>query len=158
MALLAIPADEPQSKFLGNSAATIMEGEDRLRLLDRPEDGDYIITMPNTYARGILFGKMVLELGDHSTVDNHQTGYSADVDFRTKVSYRWPFTELTGLRDGSREATTRSTARSRDRRAPSATSADTGARTSTTRTRQRARGRRFSTPRLQTAWPSRSCR
>lgn len=41
--------------------------------------------MPNTYARGILFGKMVLELGDVSTIRNDQTGYSCDVEFRTKV-------------------------------------------------------------------------
>lgn len=73
-----------QSKFLGNSAATIMEGEDRVRFLQRPEDGEYSITMPNTYARGILFGKMILELGDLSTVKNDQTDYSCDVDFKTK--------------------------------------------------------------------------
>lgn len=36
---------KPKSKFLGNSAATIMEGEDRIRLLDRPEDGEYVITV-----------------------------------------------------------------------------------------------------------------
>lgn len=36
---------KPKSKFLGNSAATIMEGEDRIRLLNRPEDGDYVITV-----------------------------------------------------------------------------------------------------------------
>jgi hypothetical protein len=57
-------------------------------LLDRPEDGEYCISMPNTYARGILFGKMVLELGDLSTVKNEKTDYSCDVEFKTKVSYR----------------------------------------------------------------------
>ena len=36
---------KPKSRFLGNSAATIMEGEDRIRLLDRPEDGEYVITV-----------------------------------------------------------------------------------------------------------------
>lgn len=36
---------KPKSKFLGNSAATIMEGEDRIRLLNRPEDGEYRITV-----------------------------------------------------------------------------------------------------------------
>lgn len=35
----------PKSRFLGNSAATIMEGEDRIRLLDRPEDGEYCISV-----------------------------------------------------------------------------------------------------------------
>lgn len=75
----------PKSKFLGNSAATIMEGGDRARLLDRPEDGEYIISMPNMYARGILFGKMVLELGDMSGVRNDNQGISCDVEFKTKV-------------------------------------------------------------------------
>lgn len=36
---------KPKSKFLGNSAATIMEGEDRIRLLNKPEDGEYVITV-----------------------------------------------------------------------------------------------------------------
>ncbi|KAL7418696.1 Oxysterol-binding protein OBPa [Cryptotrichosporon argae] len=75
---------KPKSRFLGNSAATIMEGEDRIRLLNRPEDGDYSITMPNTYARGILFGKMILELGDISTIKNEKTDYKCDVEFKTK--------------------------------------------------------------------------
>lgn len=41
----------PKSKFLGNSAATIMEGEDRIRLLDRPEDGEYCISVSHKEAR-----------------------------------------------------------------------------------------------------------
>lgn len=39
----------PKSKFLGNSAATIMEGASYAYFLDRPEDGEYHITMPNMY-------------------------------------------------------------------------------------------------------------
>lgn len=38
---------KPKSKFLGNSAATIMEGENRVVLLDRLEDEEYQISMPN---------------------------------------------------------------------------------------------------------------
>jgi len=53
-------------------------------LLDRPEDGDYVITMPNTYARGILFGKLVLELCDVSTISCPNTDYHCDVDFKAK--------------------------------------------------------------------------
>lgn len=34
-----------QSKFLGNSVATVMEGENRVRLLDRLEDGEYHLTV-----------------------------------------------------------------------------------------------------------------
>jgi hypothetical protein len=36
------------------------------------------------YARGILFGKMKYELGDHSFVRCPETGLSADIDFKTK--------------------------------------------------------------------------
>lgn len=47
--------------------------------------------MPNTYARGILFGKMILELGDISSIRNEELDYRCDVDFRTKVSSDiWP--------------------------------------------------------------------
>lgn len=37
------------------------------------------------YARGILFGKMVLELGDTCVVKNDQTAVRCDVEFKTKV-------------------------------------------------------------------------
>lgn len=43
-----------------------------------------IITQPNMYARGILFGKMKYELGDHSYVRCPETGLAADLDFKTK--------------------------------------------------------------------------
>jgi hypothetical protein len=38
---------KPKSKFLGNSAATLMGGENRVVLLDRLEDKEYQIEMPN---------------------------------------------------------------------------------------------------------------
>lgn len=41
--------------------------------------------MPNMYARGILFGKMVFELGDTCVAKCEKTGMQADLDFKTKV-------------------------------------------------------------------------
>lgn len=79
---------KPRSKFLGNSAASMMEGTAILTLLNRGKDkakGErYILTQPNMYARGILFGKMKYELGDHSFVRCPELGLVADVDFKTK--------------------------------------------------------------------------
>ncbi len=40
--------------------------------------------MPNTYARGILFGKMTLELADLSSINCPGTDYHCDVDFKAK--------------------------------------------------------------------------
>ncbi|CEJ95002.1 Putative Oxysterol-binding protein-like protein OBPalpha [[Torrubiella] hemipterigena] len=79
---------KPRSKFLGNSAASMMEGIAYLTLLNRGENKSkgerYIITQPNMYARGILFGKMKYELGDHSFVRCPELDLVADVDFKTK--------------------------------------------------------------------------
>ena len=46
---------------------------------------EYVISMPNMYARGILWGKMFLELGDSCTAKNEQTGHCAEIQFKTKV-------------------------------------------------------------------------
>ncbi|PBP22647.1 oxysterol-binding protein [Diplocarpon rosae] len=72
---------KPRSKFLGNSAASIMEGIAILRFLNRgegPKGERYILTQPNMYARGILFGKMKYELGDHSFVRCPELGLKQD--------------------------------------------------------------------------------
>jgi len=37
------------------------------------------------YARGILFGKMVLELGDTCIAKNEKHGLYCDLEFKTKV-------------------------------------------------------------------------
>ncbi|KAL6356432.1 hypothetical protein LRP88_10028 [Fusarium phalaenopsidis] len=79
---------KPRSRFLGNSAASLMEGIAFLSLLNRGKDPSrgeqYILTQPNMYARGILFGKMKYELGDHSFVRCPELDLVADVDFKTK--------------------------------------------------------------------------
>lgn len=43
----------PKSKFLGNSAATLMEGENHI-IFTHLHNERYDISMPNVYARGIL--------------------------------------------------------------------------------------------------------
>ncbi|KEF56882.1 uncharacterized protein A1O9_07072 [Exophiala aquamarina CBS 119918] len=45
---------------------------------------DSILTQPNMYARGILFGKMKYELGDHSFVRCPENNLMADLEFKTK--------------------------------------------------------------------------
>ncbi|MBW0503603.1 hypothetical protein O181_043318 [Austropuccinia psidii MF-1] len=93
----------PKSKFLGNSAATIMEGTSKLRFADRTlEDGLYRITMPNMYARGILFGKMILELGDESRVQNANNDIHCDVEFKIKGFFGGEYNAIGGkVKDSS---------------------------------------------------------
>jgi oxysterol-binding protein-related protein 8 len=117
-----------------------MEGENRITLLGRPEDGgechlssalgcsfcsdvivlhciflhleEYVITMPNMYARGILFGKkMVFELGDQCQASCANTRVQCDLDFKTKVIDLCTYclldadNNVSHLRDGSRVST-----------------------------------------------------
>ncbi|SCV71681.1 BQ2448_3269 [Microbotryum intermedium] len=92
----------PKSKFLGNSAATIMEGETHVMLMNKREDGEYHITMPNMYARGILFGKMVLELGDTSIVKNEANDITCDIEFKTKGFFSGTYNAIAGKIRGPR--------------------------------------------------------
>lgn len=78
----------PHSKFLGNSAASMMEGIGLLQFTDildktgKPEL--YEITQPNMYARGILIGKLKYELGDHSVIECPALDLVADIEFKVK--------------------------------------------------------------------------
>ncbi|KAL8853587.1 MAG: hypothetical protein Q9221_001573 [Calogaya cf. arnoldii] len=90
----------PRSKFLGNSAASMMEGVAVLRLMNigKSRGGEkYFLTQPNMYARGILFGKMKYELGDHSFVRCPENGLVADVEFKTKGYFGGTYNAIGGL-------------------------------------------------------------
>jgi hypothetical protein len=52
--------------------------------------------MPNMYARGILFGKMVLELGDTCIAKNDKHGLYCDLEFKTKGFFSGVYNALAG--------------------------------------------------------------
>ncbi|TID15939.1 Oxysterol-binding protein [Venturia nashicola] len=86
---------KPRSKFLGNSAASLMEGIAVLRFLNHKER--YFITQPNMYARGILFGKMKYELGDHAFLKSPESGLMADIEFKTKGYFGGTYNAIQGF-------------------------------------------------------------
>jgi hypothetical protein len=49
------------------------------------------------YARGILFGKMKYELGDHSFVRCPESGLSADIEFKTKGYFGGTYNAIGGF-------------------------------------------------------------
>lgn len=75
----------PKSKFLGNSAATIMEGGNKI-LFTNLSGEDYYLSNPNIYARGILFGTMYMELGDQTTVKCPKSDLVCELEFKVKVN------------------------------------------------------------------------
>lgn len=48
------------------------------------------------YARGILWGKMVLELGDSCTARNERNGFYADLQFKTKGYFSGTYNAIAG--------------------------------------------------------------
>jgi len=86
----------PKSKFLGNSVATVMEGENRVFLIGKPEDGEYVLNLPNMYARGILFGSMVFELGDVTLCKCEATEMCCNVEFKTKGYFTGTYNAISG--------------------------------------------------------------
>ncbi|KAF9361193.1 hypothetical protein BGX34_007280 [Mortierella sp. NVP85] len=86
---------KPKSKFLGNSAATLMQGEIKVSFTNRPRE-DYFITMPNVYARGILFGTMLMELGDVATVKCPTLDLVCNLDFKVKGYFTGTYNNISG--------------------------------------------------------------
>lgn len=58
--------------------------------------GGSFITQPNIYVRGILFGTMKYELGDHAYVRCPETGMVADVEFKTKGYFSGAYNAIGG--------------------------------------------------------------
>lgn len=52
--------------------------------------------MPNMYARGILFGKMVLELGDTCIAKNEKRNIFCDLEFKTKGFFSGTYNAIAG--------------------------------------------------------------
>ncbi|KAF8761411.1 OSBP family, partial [Rhizoctonia solani] len=61
---------------------------ERVLLMGKPEDGEYVISMPNMYARsGYIIREMVLELGDMCAVKCEKTGWSVTWNSRPRASF-----------------------------------------------------------------------
>lgn len=63
--------------------SAIMDGKVKLILLNRGEE--YVISMPYANCKGILIGKLTMELGGKVSIHCAKTGYSAEIEFKLKV-------------------------------------------------------------------------
>ncbi|KAF9579839.1 hypothetical protein BGW38_003735 [Lunasporangiospora selenospora] len=85
----------PKSRFYGNSAATLMQGEIKVSLTDRPGE-EYFITMPNVYARGVLFGTMLMELGDVASIRCPKLDLICTLEFKVKGIFTGTYNAIAG--------------------------------------------------------------
>lgn len=92
----------PKSRFLGNSTAAMMEGLTKLTFMNivDPKTGkpeSYTLSQPNMYARGILFGGLKFELGDHLLIKVSSSHLKADIEFKTKGFISGTYNAIQGI-------------------------------------------------------------
>ncbi|ORZ39657.1 hypothetical protein BCR44DRAFT_55878 [Catenaria anguillulae PL171] len=86
---------KPKSRFLGNSACTMMTGDTIIQFTNRPGE-EYVLNLPNVYARGILFGTMILELGDSVQIKCEKTDLVCDLEFKVKGYFTGTYNAIGG--------------------------------------------------------------
>jgi hypothetical protein len=74
----------PKAKFLGNSAATMMDGGSEIFC----KNDSFLVTNPNVYARSILFGNMYMELGDTCTITSQKHDVKCTIEFKQQGYFR----------------------------------------------------------------------
>jgi len=85
----------PRSKFLGTSAASILEGEAAVTFIGL--DGEeYTITFPSFYARGILFGTLLMEMCGTVNINCAKTGLKTEIEFKAKPFWGGEYNVISG--------------------------------------------------------------
>lgn len=85
----------PKSKFLGNSAVSLLHGSSSIYTVNRPDE-IYTLTNPNMYVRGLFMGKVLTELGDTVKIECRQTRLYADIDFKVKGYFLGDYDTISG--------------------------------------------------------------
>ncbi|KAI8874365.1 Oxysterol-binding protein [Ramicandelaber brevisporus] len=85
----------PKSRFQFNSVMTYLQGGATITFEARDNE-EYQISYPNMYARGVLVGTMLLELGEHAFITCEKTGYRLDVTFHAKPIFGGKYNEISG--------------------------------------------------------------
>lgn len=83
-----------RSKFMGNSTAAILDGFATVRMLNYDEE--YTLTFPNVYARGILWGTLLMELGGNVVIKCDKTEMRTEIEFKTKGFFGGEYNAVAG--------------------------------------------------------------
>jgi len=84
----------PRSKFLGNSAASILDGT--ATIFDLKHNEDFSITFPSAYARGILFGTLLMELVGPVVITCEKHGFRAELEFKARGFFGGEYNKIEG--------------------------------------------------------------
>ncbi|EKX44699.1 hypothetical protein GUITHDRAFT_163527 [Guillardia theta CCMP2712] len=96
-------AINPKSKFLGNSAASIMDGQASLHILALGET--YTFNFPSYYVRGLLIGVMRMEIAGDVQISCKETGFQWTASFTNRGYFKGENNSVSGkvTRIGSKD-------------------------------------------------------
>eukprot|EP01087_Luapelamoeba_hula_P016259 TRINITY_DN499_c0_g1_i2.p1 TRINITY_DN499_c0_g1~~TRINITY_DN499_c0_g1_i2.p1 ORF type:complete len:385 (-),score=80.36 TRINITY_DN499_c0_g1_i2:134-1288(-) len=83
-----------KSKFGGNTVAAILDGHATIYMLNYDET--YVLTFPTAYARGILWGTLLMELGGNVSIKCEQSEMRSEIEFKTKGFFGGDYNQVAG--------------------------------------------------------------
>jgi len=83
-----------RSKFMGNSTAALLDGQATMYMINCDEE--YVMTFPTAYARGILWGTLLMELGGTVTITCEKTEMKCEIEFKTKPFFGGDYNVVVG--------------------------------------------------------------
>ncbi|KAJ3449786.1 oxysterol-binding protein-related protein [Anaeramoeba flamelloides] len=86
----------PKSKFLGNSAASLLTDSSKMDFHLLPFDEHYFIQLPDYYARGVVIGSMYAEVAGKPVIYCKETGIKVKVEFLAKGFFKGNLNEIKG--------------------------------------------------------------
>ncbi|KAJ3438511.1 oxysterol-binding protein-related protein [Anaeramoeba flamelloides] len=86
----------PKSKFLGNSAASLLTDSSKMDLHLLSHDEHYFIQLPNYYGRGIVIGSMYVEVAGKPVIYCKETGIKVKIEFVAKGFFKGLLNEIKG--------------------------------------------------------------
>ena len=75
-----------KSKFKGNSAVAYYDDGSLLRFLRRDNER-YGLSLPYVYVKGIMMGRLRIELGNKAQIVAHDTGLAVDLEFKATPTF-----------------------------------------------------------------------
>jgi len=82
------------SKFMGTYAASMLNGYATVHFTEHGEK--YKFTFPDAHAKGFIVGPLVMELVGLITISCEETGYRAELDFRSKPFFGGDYNVVSG--------------------------------------------------------------
>lgn len=73
-----------RTRFLGNSVEAVMEGNAVLTLGGQRGE-QYVFDFPSVFGRGIIIGRLAMEIAGTSTIQCKDSGLMSYLDFKAKV-------------------------------------------------------------------------